>query len=95
MWYSCRKINKEFRILIGMLQNREIVPWRCHVCSRQFDALGDAICNQCGRATYNVCFAAATMKLLGQRKQPAMRICRKRAEKKGTQLSQQMGDNAK
>ena len=78
-----------------MLHNKEIVPWRCHVCNRTFDALGGGICRRCGRPTCNVCFLATTMKRLIQFKLPAIRTCRKCAEKKETPISPEIKGNAK
>ena len=55
---------------------RGIVPWKCHICGRQFDAMAGAKCRQCGKITCNVCFALAKLQALAQFRLPRSGVCR-------------------
>jgi len=58
------------------MQEKLIIPWKCHICGRQFDTLGGGICKKCGMATCAVCFGIGTLRRLGQMKVPKGVVCR-------------------
>lgn len=33
-----------------------IVPWRCHICAREFSELQGGLCRACGRVTCSECW---------------------------------------
>lgn len=34
-----------------MSVQKDIIPWKCHICSREFDTPGGGICSRCNHAT--------------------------------------------
>ena len=70
-----------------MQQNKHIIPWKCHVCSRQFDTTSGGICKECGKPTCHICFGLGELKSFGKLKVPEIRICRSCTDKKVTKPS--------
>jgi hypothetical protein len=56
--------------------SKQIIPWRCHVCGREFDTMSGGLCSKCGKVTCNICFGIGTLKRLGQMKVPNEAVCR-------------------
>jgi hypothetical protein len=47
-----------------MTLSKNIIPWQCHVCGRNFDTLYGGICKECGKATCNLCFGLSKLIML-------------------------------
>jgi hypothetical protein len=67
-----------------MQVQKNIVPWKCHICARQFDTMGGGICKDCGKVTCNSCFGSVKLKILGKMRLPESQLCRSCADKKDT-----------
>jgi hypothetical protein len=70
-----------------MQQNKDIIPWKCHACGREFDTAHGAICMECRKPTCNIRFGLGKLRRLGQFKIPKARVCRTCANKKETKAS--------
>jgi len=69
----------------NMASSKEIIPWKCHVCGREFDTLHGGICKKCGKATCNLCFGLSKLTKLANLKMPKAQVCRTCAGKKKTE----------
>jgi hypothetical protein len=58
-----------------MATGAEIVPWRCHICARQFEDMQGGVCRSCSRATCNRCWADRLAFLPGRQKPPLCKGC--------------------
>jgi len=61
---------------------KNIIPWKCHICGKQFATMGGGICKECGKVTCKRCFGFAKLKLLGKMKKPESQLCRICANKR-------------
>jgi len=66
-----------------MRNKHDIIPWKCHICSSQFDAQNGGICKECNKVTCDQCFTFAKLKLVSKMNMPESQVCRVCADKKG------------
>jgi hypothetical protein len=74
-----------------MQTKKDIIPWKCHICGREFGTISGGICKECGKATCNVCFNLGKLKRMSKLKMPEARVCRTCANKKETKISETWG----
>jgi hypothetical protein len=70
-----------------MQREKNIIPWKCHICGREFDTISGGICIECGKVTCNIFFNLGKLKRLGKLKMPEPKACRAYANKKETKIS--------
>ena len=44
----------------GMDSKKEIVPWNCHVCDKEFQVSSGGLCSKCHKATCLKCLGVGT-----------------------------------
>ena len=63
-----------------MTSEKEIVPWTCHVCDREFNAGSGGLCSKCHKATCINCLGLNTFfgTVFGKRKKEKIEnaVCR-------------------
>jgi hypothetical protein len=55
---------------------KEIIPWKCHCCGKEFDAIDGGLCKKCGKPTCGICFGMGKLKNIVKLRIPEPRICR-------------------
>jgi hypothetical protein len=65
-----------------MQRKTEIVPWRCHVCGKEFDTPGGGICGKCNKPTCKICLGVGALYQVSKAKDARAPICKSCAKAK-------------
>jgi len=65
-----------------MQRKKEIVPWTCHVCGKEFDTPGGGICGECNKPTCKICLGVGAPYQIFKDKKPGALTCKPCAKRK-------------